>query len=155
MLVLLIILFLSCILSSPTPVTAPMDTTLLTERIVNKTIIQVAQQNHIPLNDSQFLFISQEFRKVALEVLPSYQVKIMEHPSQVNLLIVEAGQKMTQKLESSSLQKRYIFGAMSQIVKQIMLLLIVTVLINTFITGPKLKIRKWYCKNHPCEPDDD
>ena len=126
----------------------------MTDKIVNQTIIEVAQKKHISLDDPQYVLICQKFRKVALEVLPSYHVKIVENPAQVKALAVEAGQLMTQKLESGSLQKRYVFGMLYSIAKQIMLLLIIGSLMKYFITVPKERIREWYCISHPCEPDD-
>ncbi len=143
-----------CILSLLTRVTSLQDGILITDRIVNETIIKVAQKNQVPLDNPQFIFISQKFRQAALEVLPKYHLKIIEHPSQAKALVAKAGQVITKRVESNLLQKRFVFSLMKQILQQMVIIATISLLINIFITGPELKIREWYCKDHPCEPDD-
>lgn len=150
--ILFILCLLTSILSSPISIKTHESGVEIAERISNTAINKVAKANHIPMDDSEFVALSQHFRQVCLETIPTYHEIITKNPSQLMPLLDQVRSTLTSKLLQTSLQKRFI-STLWSLVKQIVSFTILALIISYTITVPQQKIKAWYCKTHPCESE--
>lgn len=133
-------------------------------QIVDASLLKAQSKVKVPHNPQISHFI-QDLRKVSIDTFVSYHERILKAASKsesqalkvVNMAVNEIYSQMIKILHSSSsiFKRAGYFAIMWLLFKQIFYIMIISIVAMILINIPKSRIRQWYCKDHPCESDQD